>query len=434
MPEKITANYRIVTPMFIGDAEQKASGISPASVKGALRFWWRALNWGKCLNKVNSDVTIPQNDKQAAALRELHVREAKLFGGLPKTVKNEQTGKDETLGGQGAFLLRVVPDNIKLSSAKELDNTHSLKGAWQSYLLGLGLMQQNHYLPSRSAIVSGSFSVQLYCKNSEYLKELENLLLLWGLLGGLGSRQRKGLGSISITALKVGDEIRELPQNQPAVLDVLKMRIDKSATGEPPYTAFSRSAQILCSPSSHQKPWQKLGEIAKDMQKFRGWGFSVDGIKLHKINGELALPKAYPCKQTDHGIVYDYTKAVPPKQLPKSITFGLPRAYKLSNGGGEFKLDVLAYDKNGKEEKINKRSRRASPVFIHIHQFPNNDNESMIIQSFLPATFLPATDKIQIKQTSGGTGQWDVSPSSPTDWQVIDDYLKLTAFSTWDRV
>ncbi len=45
MPEKITARYRITTPMFIGDAAQQASGISPAAVKGALRFWWRALNW-----------------------------------------------------------------------------------------------------------------------------------------------------------------------------------------------------------------------------------------------------------------------------------------------------------------------------------------------------------------------------------------------------
>lgn len=47
MPNKITASYRIVTPMFIGDAKQEASGISPTSVKGALRFWWRALNWGE---------------------------------------------------------------------------------------------------------------------------------------------------------------------------------------------------------------------------------------------------------------------------------------------------------------------------------------------------------------------------------------------------
>ncbi len=40
----ITATYRVVTPMFIGDADQKATSLRPPSIKGALRFWWRALN------------------------------------------------------------------------------------------------------------------------------------------------------------------------------------------------------------------------------------------------------------------------------------------------------------------------------------------------------------------------------------------------------
>jgi CRISPR-associated protein Cmr1 len=43
----VTARFQIVTPMFLGGAGQKAEGIRPPSVKGALRFWWRALNWGR---------------------------------------------------------------------------------------------------------------------------------------------------------------------------------------------------------------------------------------------------------------------------------------------------------------------------------------------------------------------------------------------------
>ena len=205
MPNKITATYRIVTPMFIGDAKQEANGISPNSVKGALRFWWRALNWGKFLKKA---------ENEADALRQLHKREVELFGGLPETVKNEQTGKTETTGGQGAFLLRVV-QNIETKDILDkgsLDKTFNLKeNPWQSYLMGLGLMQydkdkkQNFY--QRSAIVNGSFTVKIYCKpcssdpskkreQLKQLSELKNLLLIWGLLGGLGSRQRKGLGGI----------------------------------------------------------------------------------------------------------------------------------------------------------------------------------------------------------------------------------------------
>nr|CAA6825513.1 MAG: Unknown protein [uncultured Thiotrichaceae bacterium] len=50
MPEKITARFRITTPMFIGDAHQQARGISPAAVRGALRCWWRGLGWGRLRN------------------------------------------------------------------------------------------------------------------------------------------------------------------------------------------------------------------------------------------------------------------------------------------------------------------------------------------------------------------------------------------------
>jgi len=82
----IEATYRIVTPMFIGGANHDPSdGIRPPSFKGALRFWWRALNWGKFYQKNNRD--------EAAALKALHQEEARLFGSAVKDGK----------GGQGVF-------------------------------------------------------------------------------------------------------------------------------------------------------------------------------------------------------------------------------------------------------------------------------------------------------------------------------------------
>ena len=41
----ITATIEVVTPMFLGGADQSPDGIRPSSVKGALRFWWRAWAW-----------------------------------------------------------------------------------------------------------------------------------------------------------------------------------------------------------------------------------------------------------------------------------------------------------------------------------------------------------------------------------------------------
>lgn len=42
-PFFLTANYRVVTPMFLSGADQTAAELRLPSFKGALRFWWRAL-------------------------------------------------------------------------------------------------------------------------------------------------------------------------------------------------------------------------------------------------------------------------------------------------------------------------------------------------------------------------------------------------------
>ncbi len=81
--QKLTATYRIVTPLFLGGADQKATDIRPPSVKGALRFWWRALNWGRIRSECQND---------ADALCELNQHEADLFGAA---------AVDKTEWGQG---------------------------------------------------------------------------------------------------------------------------------------------------------------------------------------------------------------------------------------------------------------------------------------------------------------------------------------------
>ncbi len=60
----IEASFEIVTPMFISGADDVAD-LRPPSIKGALRFWWRALHWGQCLQEAG-------NKEEALAL--LHKR------------------------------------------------------------------------------------------------------------------------------------------------------------------------------------------------------------------------------------------------------------------------------------------------------------------------------------------------------------------------
>lgn len=123
-PHVIRATYRIVTPMFIGDAEQKASGISPASVKGALRFWWRALNWGRFWRETDGN--------ELAALKALHEEEARLFGSSMDEKKEKS--------GQGCFLLSV--EQPKRLQTTENDSVHQqFKDCKTGRYLAYGLME-----------------------------------------------------------------------------------------------------------------------------------------------------------------------------------------------------------------------------------------------------------------------------------------------------
>jgi len=89
MPRTLCATYSIVTPMFLGDAEQTAKAFRPTALKGCLRFWWRATRWGRIRNEHGSD---------RDALRALHAREARLFGSAAGDGSGPYTTQEHSLG------------------------------------------------------------------------------------------------------------------------------------------------------------------------------------------------------------------------------------------------------------------------------------------------------------------------------------------------
>ena len=85
-----TFTYSVVTPLFLGDALRDATRFSLTSFKGQLRFWWRALAWEDCWKQAGGD--------EGAALRELHRREALLFG---------KAAEERITAGQSHVVLRL---------------------------------------------------------------------------------------------------------------------------------------------------------------------------------------------------------------------------------------------------------------------------------------------------------------------------------------
>lgn len=262
-PQIIRASYRIVTPMFIGDAEQKASGISPASVKGALRFWWRALRWGEIRAEVQSDTV---------ALQRLHAEEAGLFG----------TSADN--GKAARFTLRINARTVSITHSTEWPNG----GNDPSGYLGIGLWQSGshangNFQPHREYIRENqSFSVEILAStdlSAEVMQQLRDALTAWGLFGGLGSRARRAFGSVAIESLdNTSFQFANVNDYQTAVSKLFST-YRLASIGQPPFTAVSKHTR--CSISDRLESSARIvhATLGTAFRNYRGQPSNLRGSK-----------------------------------------------------------------------------------------------------------------------------------------------------------
>ena len=406
MPETIEATYRIVTPMFIGGADQSPSdGIRPPSVKGALRFWWRALNWSRVRG---------QADNEEKALKLLHQEEANLFG------QAATDDKKDGGNGQSLFLLRVFSEHKDGTSAASEGN---------KYMLGQGLINaRGEY--QRSSILDGSFNVKLLFRpgaDQDKQYQIAIALFAWGLLGGLGSRSRRGIGSVAIERFEGANAAPEVPQNIEQFKNAVKTLRLPVDCDLPPFTAFSTFTRMDCSVSSPKdNAWDILNDVGLEMMRYRGWGFQRHPADVHRVAG-IEAEQNFP---DDHHNILKAVQGCDPGALPDRAVFGLPHNYFFKS-----EFDSLKNKKEGELIKSNpglkaaeaqKRAkgwagnhakaeiapategstRRASPLLIHAHRFP--DGKAAIIQTLLPAVFLPSDTTVAIKALRLSEGRVEV--------------------------
>jgi len=400
--------------MFIGDAQQNASGISPQSFKGALRFWWRALAWSRIRSNNNDDVT---------ALKELHQQESILFG---------SSAEDHGIG-LVAIKLKIIKKSI-LSKSK-LESSYNAHDNFASYALGQGLLQRKkkdgniraHSEYLRNALAPNSeFSITLVISNGIteiQIKSLKDALVSIGSLGGLGSKNRRGLGSICL--IDISNQV--IPRTFEGFLNMVK-NLNLGSIGS------KNKPKIIYKRFKSNNAWEALKNTNEDMQMFRGWGASFNN-KPHAINRKPAKHNAYKEKESDHQIVYDYIDNQQHNLLPKSIVFGLPRTYGLSNnsvirnnpnkrGRKEFKLELANEG----------RSRRASPVVMHIHQL--NNNEIILIQTVFSGYIFPKNDYLKISQKINQRFQ-EITTTALKDFKsnILDEYIEyLKDNNSWSSL
>jgi CRISPR-associated protein Cmr1 len=205
--------------MFLSGADQNTPELRPPSIKGALRFWWRAMNGH-------------------LSLEDLKKREEEIFGGTE---------------GRSKVLVRIGKRNLKNENTKQKDFLP--KG--YSVNVGHGKMHAIDYL---------AYGIENFDKeksfNRDYLRiqkefdlilsfpenlqeDILKVLYVFSYFGGLGAKSRNGFGSIYIQSNEFGNiEMGELFKGD------LKN-----------YTSFSKNSKLYTG-KEFTNPYEALSEIA----------------------------------------------------------------------------------------------------------------------------------------------------------------------------
>jgi CRISPR-associated protein Cmr1 len=178
--------------------------IRGATVRGLLRFWWRALNGHNCKSS-----------------NELYARESKLWGRAA-----------EDGGGRSAVELRVA---VEPQPGKP-DSSDIRLSAPGSYALWPARAETRSNLPPAPRRLPGTKFLLSLAAPAADIKEVENAVRAWLLFGGYGSRTRRGLGSIR-------------------VIDAPKAWLPNVATRQEFERVFGRDILAACGRSANDVPW-----------------------------------------------------------------------------------------------------------------------------------------------------------------------------------
>lgn len=379
----LTATFEIVTPMFLGGADNTASvELRVPPIKGALRFWWRALAWGRFCQAHPHGT--PAEIREI--LKKIREEEARIFGSAE--------------GGQGRILMRMVQSNYQVIQATNQavlrDRSERVVGSGARYL-GYGLMSAQL---SRPCIREGAtFTIELRFARprpaqnpaetarlkQEYDSDLPTVveaIKLFGLLGGIGARTRRGWGSVTLSEMKIvappeNTETTAIAWEKPttiaayttAIQNIVRPRMVSSGTNVE-MTCFALETRINVSNWNVNDPLEALHRIGWGMQRYRANG---QNGQLRRPGGGNVDSEGIFIDDHDwyHGINnFSYANGGRRNYVAERAAFGLPHNYKDNFG----------------VTGTNNIDRRASPLMIHVHKI---SDQFVGVVTTLPTQFLP---------------------------------------------
>ncbi|PIE35708.1 type III-B CRISPR module RAMP protein Cmr1 [candidate division KSB3 bacterium] len=245
-----------VTPMFLAGADGQTFDLRPPSIKGVLRFWWRAYYWGSHHN--------------AITIEEISRVEGEIFGGTSDNAK------------KSCFSIRMKPINVSPTSKplpqKRIPITSGGKTLNLDIInyLAYGIKQnKRQYIPEGQEFeLRLSFRQEttevggtIFNVKEEILRSAYFLLTL----GGLGAKSRNGFGSLKV--LNPKEIFKEISTefSYPFSKKIFPFSQTMHNPAIPPFSAFSKGMKIFILDKDDYATWAAcladIGEIYRQARE-----------------------------------------------------------------------------------------------------------------------------------------------------------------------
>lgn len=329
--KEVEFSCRVVSPLFLGGASQLPE-LRPASFRGAMRWWFRAMIGGKLYDQCKNNNELISRIKQ---------EEGDVFGNTE---------------GAGMVSVRVrAPDTQGM-----VEKFQARPGSGLAYLgYGLWNEKRSYFKPGKE------FTLILRFRKDEAKSQNNVLASLWLLanLGNLGSRCTRGFGSLALKCKTPKVDFPEVVSYESLLKGLIEMvphiEVGTSKTthgGYYPEFAILHPNWWTCFliDDAQGNNWRNVLEsMGKRLRQFRedrssGPSKMFGSTPVYHSREYANVMKSKPVSGTSGA------------NLPETSVFGLPHPFQVHPGPGRTVKVTIAAES---------RDRRRSPLIIKLHRW-----------------------------------------------------------------
>ena len=372
--ERLEFELETVTPLFLGGAELRGKPeLRAASVRGALRFWSRALFGGF-------------TGDDAKGLESLRNIEAKVFG--------------STKVGASPIIVQLEHDTFETTSFSQLVQRDNVTRSYG--LPGVAYLFFSARKPEREAIKPGTrFNLTLRLRpgtveNRNVLRRVCAALWLLTHLGGLGTRSRRGGGSLQV--VRVTHVFDDLPAFEIQAREPSKLRDELQAGLSRLRESLPHPARGVEPPTTYDVLHPRTYKIWVIDRSFNSWDTALDsfGRTMQKFRSR---------KQPDYGNIKQALQGKGLREPVKRAAFGLPIIFRFTSLNN--RTDTLEGEYH---------SRRASPLLVRVTKLANG--KCVLVLTLFYSQLLPEGEKIRLKK------QGPSAKVNTPGFEVLHEFLR----------